>query len=165
MCGRGRGRGCFENGVDCFAARLDEGRVCCVDACGSGMETPSAPAGHLPRRGGGGEVEIGGVCDEVAEGGEGLGLEFFVDGVAAGGVDVFDVRDGAAVLVALGQRVELVERDGVDLADGDGRHGRVEEVFEEGFGEWRKRGNRDLGLGIGGRGRSRGRSHLRHAGA
>lgn len=103
------------------------------------METPSAPAGHLPRQDGGGCFCC--VGDEVAEGGEGLGLEFFVDGVAAGGVDVFDVRDGAAVLVALGQRVELVERDGVDLADGDGRHGRVEEVFEEGFGEWRKRGN------------------------
>jgi hypothetical protein len=126
---------------------------------------------------------IGGVGDEVAEGGEGLGLEFFVDGFAAGGVDVLDVRDGAAVLVALGQRVELVERDGVDLADGDGRHGRVEEVFEEGFGEGRKRGNRDLGLGIsrrwgrplradfvgppphGARGGTRGRDPLRHADA
>jgi len=90
--------------------------------------------------------------DDVAEGGEGLGVEFFVDGFSAGGVDVFDVGDGAPVLLALGEGVELGEGDVVDLADGDWGEGGVEEVFEEGFGEGGKRGIRDLGMGIGGRG-------------
>ncbi|MCR9075070.1 MAG: hypothetical protein NXI07_03435, partial [bacterium] len=71
---------------------------------------------------------LGGILDDVAEGGEGLGLEFFVDGLAAGGVDVFDVGDGAPVLVALGEGVVLVEGDVVGLADGDRGEGGVEEV-------------------------------------
>jgi len=33
--------------------------------------------------------------DDIAECGEGLGLEFLVDGLAAGGVDAFDVGDDA----------------------------------------------------------------------
>jgi len=94
-------------------------------------------------------VEIGGVGDDIAECGEGLGLELFVDGLAAGGVDAFDVGDGAPVLVALREAVELGECDVVDFADEDGRHGGVEEVLEQRFGEGgRKRGIRDWGLGI-----------------
>ena len=74
-------------------------------------------------------MEIGGVGDDIAECGEALGLELFVDGLAAGGVDAFDVGDGAPVLVALREAVELGECDFVDFADEYGRHGGIEKVL------------------------------------
>jgi len=95
-----------------------------------GTPSPTACGGRLPSKRCGGGVEIGGVLDDIAECGEGLGLEFLVDGLAAGGVDAFDVGNGAPVLVALGECVELGEGDGVYFADEDWRHGGVEEVLE-----------------------------------
>ncbi len=90
------------------------------------MKTPSVSASpsHLPRRGGGG-TKIGCVLDDVAEGGEGLGLEFVVHRVAAGGVDVVDVGEGALVVLGRCDGVEFVEGKVVDLADGDWGEGGV----------------------------------------
>jgi hypothetical protein len=98
-----------EDGTDGFAAGFDEGRG--TFGCAFGL--------------------LGRVHHHVAEGGERLGAELGVHGVLACRVDGVDAGDGALVLLRRGQLVELVEGDGVGLADGDGRHRRVEQVIEQ----------------------------------
>ncbi|MFK7760499.1 MAG: hypothetical protein AB8C13_11220 [Phycisphaerales bacterium] len=71
--------------------------------------------------------EVGG----LGEGGEGLEVEVGVDGGGAGGVDGLDGADGGLVVFALGEFGELWEGEAVDLADEDGGHRGIEEVFEE----------------------------------
>ena len=92
--------------------------------------------------------EVGG----FSEGGDGLEVGLGFDGWGSGGVDGLDGADGGLVVFALGEFGELWEGEAVDLADEDGGHRGVEEVFEEGFG---KRGIRDQRSGIRGRGRVR----------
>ena len=71
-----------------------------------------------------------------------MGLGF--DDGLAGGVDGLDRFDGVAVVGGVDDGVELREGEAVDLADEDGGHRGVEEVFEETFcqfggGGWRRK--------------------------
>jgi hypothetical protein len=75
--------------------------------------------------------EVGGLLER----GEGLEVEVGVDRFGSGGVDGLDGADGGLVVVALGEFGELWEGEAVDLADEDGGHRGIEEVFEELFGE------------------------------
>ncbi len=65
------------------------------------------------------------------EGGEGLEVGGGFDDWTAGLVDGLDRIDGGAVVFALGDFGELWEGEAVDLADEDGGHRGIEEVFEE----------------------------------
>jgi hypothetical protein len=69
--------------------------------------------------------EVGGLL----EGREGLEVEVGVDRCGSRGVDGLDVADGGLVVVALGEFGELCEGEAVDLADEDGGHRGIEEVF------------------------------------
>lgn len=60
------------------------------------------------------------IGDDVSHCGEGLGVEFVVDCVAAGVVYTRAVGDVALVDVGAGDGVEVGEGDAVGLADGDG---------------------------------------------
>ena len=76
-------------------------------------------------------------------------MELGLDGGLAGGVDGLNGLDRGLVVVGLGEFGELSEGEVVDLADEDGGHRGVEEVFEELFGEggqWAV-GNRQWGRG------------------
>ena len=84
------------------------------------------------------------------EGGEGLEVGLGLDHGLTRGVDGLDRFDRGLVVGGLGDFAELGEGEAVDLADEDGGHRGIEEVFEEGFGE---RGTGHLGLATGGRGR------------
>jgi hypothetical protein len=79
--------------------------------------------------------EDGGVVDDVIEGGEGLGVEFFVQCLAASGVDALHAGEGFVVEIAAGDFVEIGEGEAVGLADEDRGHRGVEKVLEEGWGE------------------------------
>ena len=143
--------------------------------CGAevvGREDPLRPLrGHLPRQDGGGEFGLGvgrhrrdacatggggksggGLVGEVGgllEGGEGLEVEVGVDRGGAGLVDGLDRFGGDAEVFGVGEVAELWEGEAVDLADDDGGHRGVEEVFEELFCEGLGTGH----WGLGGRGR------------
>lgn len=113
---------------------------------------PHGFAAGFEERGGAFGVLVGelhGVGDDVAEGGEGLGVELVAHGVAAGGVDALGVGDGGAELVAGGDGVELVEGEVVGPADERGGHGRVEEVLEQVLGELGWCGVHDRPCGFG----------------
>jgi len=135
--------GCeFEEGCCCFSCGFLEaglgGEGAGGEGRGGGREDPIRPLrGHLPRRGGEGTRLGGGECvgDEVAEDGQGLGLEVGVDGGLAGCVDAFDGGDGLLVGLGFGDGEELVEGQIVGLADDRWGEGGVEEGFEERLGE------------------------------
>jgi len=77
-------------------------------------------------------------------------VELGLDGGRAGGVDGLDRFDGVLVVLGVGEGEELGEGEVVDLADEDGGHRGIEEVFEEGLC---KRATSHLGLATRGRGR------------
>ena len=137
--------------------------------CGAevvGREDPLRPLrGHLPRppkvKPGGGEFGLGvgrhrrdacatggggksggGLVREVGgllEGGEGLEVEVGVDRGGAGLVDGLDRFGGDAEVFGVGEVAELWEGEAVDLADEDGGHRGIEEVFEETLCEFGRR--------------------------
>lgn len=89
--------------------------------------------------------DAGGLVDEVAGGGEGLGVELITEGIAACGVDGCVVGEGLLELWGFGDGAEVHEGDAVEVADAGGGEGGVEEVLDE---VW----IRSWGLGIRGRG-------------
>ncbi len=79
-----------------------EGAAVCVRVCGCLRAWV----------GGAGAVEFGdlrGIADELAGGGEGLGVKLISDGFAAGGVDGRVVGDGLLELGGFGDAAELGE--------------------------------------------------------
>ncbi len=76
-----------------------------------------------------------GIGGDVAEDGEGLGLEVGSDRRVAGGVDAFDGGGGLLVGVGVEDCFELFEGEVVGLADLGWGHGGVEEGVQEWFGE------------------------------
>lgn len=62
-------------------------------------------------------------------------MELGFDGLGAGLVDGLDRLDRGLVVLGLGDLGEFGEGEAVDLADEDGGHRGIEEVFEEGFCE------------------------------
>ena len=62
-------------------------------------------------------------------------MEGGLDGWGSGGVDGLDGGGCGAVVFGLDDFGELGEGEAVDLADEEGGHRGIEEVFEELFGE------------------------------
>ncbi len=97
--------------------------------CGRGLSTHRRDACATAGR------AFGSIGDDVAQRGEGLGVEFFVYRVAASGVDALHAGEGFVVEIAAGDFVEIGEGEAVGLADEDRGHRGVEKVLEEGWGE------------------------------
>lgn len=105
--GRRRG-GCFaffEDGVDCFSSGFEEAGVGGVES-GCRVEGSAVCVGVGAWLGAwvGGACAVafcqfGGLCDEVARGGERLGVELIADGFPASFVDGGGVREGLLELV------------------------------------------------------------------
>ena len=95
----------FEDGVDCLSSSFEKAGVCCVVA-GGGVEGSAVRFGVggvlWARICGAGAVllgEFGGFVEEIACGGEGLGVELVVDGFASRVVDGGGVCAGLLELV------------------------------------------------------------------
>jgi len=92
---------------------------------------------------------FGPVFEQVGHACEGECFGLGLHELAAGAGDGFDGALGSVELLGVDDGIELFERELVVVAQVEDGDGWVDEVFEEGVGEGRKRGIRGEGLGIG----------------
>lgn len=92
---------------------------------------------------------FGPVFEQVGHACEGECFGLGLHELAAGAGDGFDGALGSVELLGVDDGIELFERELVVVAQVEDGDGWVDEVFEKGVGEGRKRGIRGEGLGIG----------------